>query len=281
MRVATVRSNGGTSVVRIDGETAVFLPFRDVRALLESGSDWRERAADATGDVLAADRLDFAPLVPKPDKIVCVGLNYRTHADEANLELPEYPMLFAKYSGSLIGAHDDIRLPWNSQEVDWEAELCVVIGSSLRHGDEPAAVDAMAGYTVANDISMRDWQQRTGQFLQGKTFETSTPVGPQLVTLDELRDPGDLELTCEVDGERMQSARTSDMIFSPAEIVAYLSQVITLVPGDLILSGTTSGIGVAMDPPRFLAPGSVVKTTLEGVGVLENHCVPEAKEESP
>jgi acylpyruvate hydrolase len=214
--------------------------------------------------------------VPAPEKIICVGLNDGSHAEETGLGVPEYPTLFAKYARALIGPRDDILLPRNSSRVDWEAELAVVIGRVSRHLEEAEAGEAIAGYTVANDVSMRDWQVRTRQWLQGKTFETSTPVGPALVTLDELDDPDAVRVTCEVNGELMQETSTTDLVFSPAALVAYVSSIITLVPGDLILTGTPSGIGARMEPPRFLAPGDVVRTAIAGVGEIVNSCVAEA-----
>jgi acylpyruvate hydrolase len=275
MRVATIRQNGTTTAVRIEGDQAVPLPFEDVRALLESGSDWQQLAADGGGPPLDVSTVDFAPVVPAPEKIVCVGLNYRAHAAEAKLDLPDYPILFAKYSRSLIGPGDDLVLPGNSDKVDWEAELGLVIGAAVRRADLRSAEAAIAGYTVVNDVSMRDWQRRTSQFLQGKTFERSTPAGPYLVTPDELEDPRRLHLTCTVDDDVMQDAFTDDLVFSPAEIVSYISQIITLVPGDLIATGTPGGVGGARRPQVFLAPGQTMRTKIDGVGELVNRCVAE------
>ena len=163
--------------------------------------------------------------------------------------------MFAKFASSLIGAHDDLVLPSVSNAVDWEAELGVVIGRRVWRGDAATGAGAIAGYTVVNDISMRDWQNRTTEFLQGKTFDASTPVGPYLVTGDEIGDAADLEVRCEVDGVTMQSGRTSDMLFEPAVVVSYISQFAALVPGDLISTGTPSGVGAGRKPPVFLAPG--------------------------
>src|SRR5260370_34390677 len=179
---------------------------------------------------------------------------------------PDVPTLFAKYAGALIGPRDPIVLPLVSDLVDWEAELAFVIGTPVRHADARAARAAIAGYTICNDVSMRDWQRRTAQWLQGKTFESSTPVGPVLVTPDEVDDARDLRLRCEVDGELRQDARTSDLVFDPVEIVRYVSTILTLVPGDLISTGTPGGVGAGMDPPRFLRPGQVVRTCIERIG---------------
>src|SRR6202042_3049262 len=191
---------------------------------------------------------DFAPVVPSPSKVIGVGLNYRTHIQETGRELPEYPTLFAKFAETLMGPYDDLALPWVSNRVDWEAELGLIIGRPVYRADAAEAAGAIAGYTVCNDVSMRDFQRRTLQWLAGKMFEHTTPVGPYLVTPDEVGDAKDLQIRCEVDGEVMQESRTSDLLFSPAEIIAYASQAITLRPGDLIATGTTGGVGDARKP---------------------------------
>jgi acylpyruvate hydrolase len=275
MRLATIRTDGGTRAGRVDGDAVSLLPFDDVGELLSSGADWAQRAAAGGGEDVALSGVSLAPVVPRPEKIVCVGLNYRAHAAEAKLDLPDYPILFAKYTRSLIGAGDDLVLPGNSDKVDWEAELGLVIGTEVRHADLATAEAAIAGYTVINDVSMRDWQRRTSQFLQGKTFERSTPAGPYLVTPDELEDPRRLHLTCTVDDEVMQDAFTDDLVFSPAEVVSYISAIITLVPGDLIATGTPGGVGGARRPQVFLAPGQTMRTKIDGVGELVNRCVAE------
>lgn len=245
--------------------------------MLESGGDWKVQASNAEGALIEVSDLDFAPLVPKPEKIFGIGLNYRAHAAEANLPVPDHPPVFSKFWRSLIGADDDLEIPKNSEMVDWEAELGLIIGTAVRHAGLDEAAKAIAGYTVINDVSMRDWQRRTSQFLQGKTFEKSTPVGPWLVTEDELENPGRLHVICEVDGEVMQDAWTDDLVFKPDEIVSYLSQIITLVPGDVIATGTPSGVGGARRPQIFLRSGQVLRTIVEGVGEQTNRCVaPEA-----
>ena len=273
MRLATIRLDGATAAVRVDGPTAVVLPFPTVREVLESSDDWQRRVAGMEGRTLDAASLDFAPLIPNPEKTICVGLNYRAHAMEAGHDLPRYPILFAKYSRSLIGANDPIVVPVSSDKVDWEVELGVVIGRKTRDVPVDKALDAIAGCTILNDISMRDWQFRTPQYLQGKTFESSTPVGPYLVTPDELGDCGQLDLSCHVNGSEMQSSNTRDLIFSVADVISYISSIITLVPGDLIATGTPSGVGVARKPPVFLQPGSEVRCVVQGLGEQRNTCV--------
>ena len=273
MKLATIRLDGGHRAVRIDGDTATVLDAADVGALLAQ-PDWAATAAQATGPSLAVDGLDYAPLVPNPDKIICVGLNYRDHVAEMGRTPPDFPTVFAKYRSSLVGAFDDIVLPPESSAVDWEAELAVIIGTPIRRGGVDEAAAAIAGYSVCNDVSMRDWQNRTLQFLQGKTWESSTPLGPWLVTPDEPgATPGpDQRIGCSVDGEVVQDSTTSELVFDAPTLVSYLSTVLTLLPGDVIATGTPGGVGAGRTPPRFLADGQLVETTISGVGVLRNRC---------
>jgi len=270
MRLATIRTATGDRAVRLDGGTAVETGDADVRALLEH-PNWRDRAATAAGPAHDVAGLDYAPLVPSPEKIICVGLNYRDHVLEMGNQLPEYPTIFAKYAPALVGAHDDVVLPSVSENVDWEAELTVVIGSPVRHATPETAAAAIAGYTVMNDVSVRDWQNRTKQFLQGKTFEHSTPLGPWLVTSDEVPDGG-LPISTTVDGGMVQSSSTAELVFGPVDLVIYLSTILTLNPGDVIATGTPGGVGHARKPPRYLTDGAVMVTTVEGVGELRNTC---------
>jgi acylpyruvate hydrolase len=271
MRVATVRIDGGTAAARLDeDETLRLLDFPDVKALLQSGADWRERAEeDGRGSIRLADA-DFAPLVPDPEKILCIGLNYRDHAAEANMDVPEFPMIFGKYARCLTGPFDEIRIPANSDQVDWEVELGVVIGTEASNLSSAEAPDAIAGYTIINDVSMRDWQMRTPQITAGKIFEAATPVGPFLVTPDELTDVLALGLSCHLGDDVLQDGTTADMIFTQFELVSYLSEIITLVPGDLIATGTPAGIGLTMDPPRFIGEDETLRTVVEGLGEQRN-----------
>jgi acylpyruvate hydrolase len=271
-----MRTSAGTRAGRIDGDEVVALDASDVGAVLASGPDWAERVADADGTRHRIDDVDLAPVVPSPAKIVCVGLNYQSHVDETGGARPRHPTYFAKYARALIGARDPITLPAVSDEVDWEVELAVVIGRPARHVAESDAADHVAGVTVANDISVRDWQHRTSQLLAGKTFEGTTPVGPALVTLDEL--PAgwtDLALRCEVDGVVMQQGRTSELLFTLEHIIADLSRIMTLDPGDLLLTGTPAGIGYTRRPQVFLRNGQTVRSVVDGVGELNNRCVAE------
>jgi acylpyruvate hydrolase len=266
VKLATVRGAGGTRAVRVDDDGAVDLGLPDLGALLRR-PDWRRVAGAADGERLPLDALDYAPVVPFPEKIVCVGLNYRTHIVETGRELPTHPTLFAKFARTLIGAHDEIALPTVSEAVDWEAELGVVLGAEVRNAGPDEARAAIAGYTVVNDVSVRDYQNRTLQWLQGKIFEGTTPVGPWLVTDVE---PG--EISCTVDGELVQRAHTGDLLFDPVALVTYISTIITLAPGDLVATGTPGGVGHARKPPRYLRDGSEVITRVEGVGECRNTC---------
>lgn len=274
MRLATLRLEGGTRAARVLGDHAVLLQAPDVGTLLADPA-WRDSARPPAKEAVPLDQAVFAPLVPRPSKIVCVGLNYRAHIEEMGREMPSAPTLFAKFAESLIGARDPLVLPAVSNEVDWEVELAVVVGRPLRRATAAESRTAIAGYTVLNDVSMRDWQSRTLQWLQGKTFEATTPVGPWLTTPDEVDDAADLELRCEVDGEVMQASRTSDLLFPPAEVLAYISQIITLRPGDIIATGTPSGVGSGRNPKVFLRPGQTMRTVIEGLGECVNECVKE------
>ena len=274
MRFATIRTPDGTTAARLDGDVLVPLAAADVGALLADGGG--PAAAERAGAApVPASEARFATLIPQPSKVLCVGLNYRSHILETGRDLPEYPTLFAKFAQTLLGAHDDLVLPSVSDRVDWEVELGVVIGRPIYRATRDEAAAAIAGYTVTNDVSMRDWQRRTLQWLQGKMFERSTPAGPYLVTGDEVGDAADLEVRCEVDGAVMQQSRTSDLLFGPAEIAAYASQAITLLPGDLLLTGTPGGVGDARKPPVYLQPGQTLRTVVEGLGECVNRCVPD------
>jgi acylpyruvate hydrolase len=277
VKLATIRTPHGTRAARVEDDHLVELGADDVGALLRGSPDALERAAGVNGPSHPLDGADYAPLVLDPGKIVCVGVNYADHIAEMGREPPAYPTLFAKFTDALIGAHDDIVLPVASDATDWECELTLVIGTPARHATVEQAASAIAGFTVANDVSMRDWQRRTEQWLQGKTWEHATPLGPWLVTPDEVGGTApDLELVCEVDGVEMQRSHTGLLVFGPAAIVAYVSTILTLRPGDAILTGTPAGVGFARTPPIFLQPGQVVTSRIENVGELRNRCVAEA-----
>lgn len=272
MRLGTIRRDGATTAVRIEDDRAIEIQGAGDLGELLADPEWRARAGAGDGTVHDLGTVDFATLVARPDKVVCVGLNYRNHIVEMGRELPDYPTLFAKFRGSLIGSSDDIALDAAVDQLDWEAELAVVIGAPARHVTPEGAAQFIAGYSVLNDVSARDWQYRTMQWLQGKTFEHSTPVGPWMVTADEF--PGTAgAITCHVNDEEMQRADIGDLIFGPGALVSYISTIITLLPGDLIATGTPGGVGAGRQPPRFLHHGDVVTTRIEGLGECRNACV--------
>ena len=272
MQIGSVRNWGTPAAVRVDGDELVRLPFTTTE-LLED--DLWPTAATDDGERIAFEDADFAPLIANPSKIFCVGLNYKEHVAEMGRELPSAPTYFAKFADALVGARDDLVLPHPdvTTSIDYEVELCVVIGKAARHIDAADALDYIAGYTVLNDVSVRDWQRRTTQFLAGKTFEGLTPVGPVLTTTDELGDASGLAVETHLDGEVMQSSTTDELVFDVPALIADLSKISTLRPGDLIATGTPSGVGAARKPPRWLTPGTEVVTRVEGIGELRNRCV--------
>ncbi|MFM8774125.1 MAG: fumarylacetoacetate hydrolase family protein [Actinomycetota bacterium] len=241
----------------------------DVGELLQS-PDWMEQALQP-GPRRSISDVDAAPLVLNPAKVLCVGLNYSKHIIEMGRDLPVSPTLFTKFASSLCGARDPIPLPPESTQVDWEAELAVVIGRPGRRIPQEQALGHVAGYTVLNDVSMRDWQNRTTQFLAGKAWERSSPLGPFLVTPDELpRGAEGLRITCSVNDEIVQDDSTGDLLFGVAALIAYISTFTSLTPGDIIATGTPGGVGAGRTPPRFLSPGDRLRTSIEGIGELDN-----------
>ena len=282
MKLTTLRTASGTVAARVDGDKAVELTgFTDVADLLRRGD--LAAVAGATGPEHDLATADLAPVVTTPGKIVCVGLNYRNHILEMGRELPEYPTLFTKFPESLIGPRDDIQVPPESDKIDWEGELAVVVGKSVRRADAAQAEAAIAGYTIMNDITMRDYQYRSPQWFQGKAWESSTPLGPVLVTPDEL--PADAELVTRLDGEEMQRTRIDDLVFDAVALVRYISTIFTLNPGDVIATGTPGGVGHARKPGRYITPGQTVSVSIGGIGEVVNVAVAEnvagATEQSP
>jgi acylpyruvate hydrolase len=274
MKLATLRTGVGTTAALIsNGMATVIAGVSDVGALVQLNG-WRSIAAAANGAARPLDTIEpgeWGPVVPSPGKILCAGLNYRNHILEMGRVLPEHPTFFAKYPEALIGAFDEIELPAVSDAVDWEGELAVVIGSPARNLSEADAAAAIAGYAIINDVSMRDYQYRTLQWLQGKTFEHSSPFGPYLVTVDEFELGAILRTT--VNGVVVQEASTGDLVFSPAKLISYFSEIVTLNPGDVIATGTPGGVGHARKPPRYLVDGSVLETSIDGLGAQSNRAV--------
>lgn len=274
MKLATLRLGARTTAARIeetDGE-AVEVSAADIGALLTQ-EDWPHIAAGAAGTRHSLSEVEYAPLVPRPGKIVCVGQNYRSHLAEQGIEPPAYPNLFAKFSSALTGARDEIVLPAASGAVDWEVELAVVIGWPAYRVSEAEALDVVGGYSIVNDISMRDWQFRASQFLQGKTFDKATPLGPWLVTRDDSSiEEKSMDLYCEIDGEMVQEGNTSDLLFDVAKLVSYISHAMSLRPGDVIATGTPGGSGHWRQPQRYLQDGNVLVSRIDGLGECRNVC---------
>jgi 2,4-didehydro-3-deoxy-L-rhamnonate hydrolase len=228
-----------------------------------------------TGDVQAGTPIPLPSVrlrapVPRPGKVICVGLNYRDHAEESGQPIPDEPVLFAKFANSVIGTGEPISVPPAVEQPDYEAELGVVIGRDAHRVDERTALEHVAGYTCVNDVSARDLQFRSSQWLLGKAIDGFLPIGPWLVTGDEIPDPQSLRIRCEVDGETLQDSSTAQMIFGVAELIAFVTRTITLEPGDVIATGTPPGVGMARTPPRWLRDGDTVTVEIERIGALTN-----------
>ncbi|HEY5857556.1 MAG TPA: fumarylacetoacetate hydrolase family protein [Aldersonia sp.] len=268
MAYASYEHSGIRAVAEVVGDTLI--PLRGIT----------EIGPDTTTDVLAAAERDTAatvpldavrllPVVPNPTKVVCVGLNYRDHILETKRDFPTYPVMFPKYASSLLGAHDEIALPPESTEIDYEGELVVVIGRPGRRIAEADALAHVLGYTVANDLTMRDYQYKTHQWMQGKAWDASTPVGPTIVTPDEI-DITRSGIRTIVNGESVQSSDLSQLVFSVANLVATISEFTKLQPGDLILTGTPGGVGWRRKPQLLLHPGDTVTVEIDGIGAVTN-----------
>lgn len=273
MRLGTIRRNGETAAVRVDGGELVLLPFADVGDALRARN--LDELSMVDGERVSAESPDWAPVVTQPNKIICVGLNYRDHVDEMGRELPGAPTYFSKFSGALIGARDELCLPDPSISThnDWEAELAIVVGAPTRNVDPAVAIDHIAGFTVFNDFSVRDYQRRTSQFLAGKTFEKASGLGPVVVTTDEIGDGSGLGISSSINGVKKQSSNTDQLIFGPRELLADLSSIITLNPGDVIATGTPGGVGAARTPPEWLRTGDELVVAIDGIGELRHRCV--------
>ncbi len=249
-----------------------------IRALLEAGPAALQRAAAAAetaDDVLDMADVKLAAPVPNPDKILCIGLNYADHAAESGQPLPDFPIVFSKYSNTVIGSGDAVVLPKVTDQVDFEAELGFVIGKRARYVSEADALDYVAGYLNVNDVSARDYQTRTSQWTMGKSFDTFAPMGPALVTADNMPDPHNLAIRLWIGDEVLQDSSTSQLIFNVPQLLTAISEVMTLEPGDIVSTGTPPGVGAARTPPRWLRPGETIHIEIEGLGVLSNPVVAE------
>jgi acylpyruvate hydrolase len=272
MRFANCQQNGDRFVGLVEGDTVH--PLKDV-PLLSAGLDLTElKRAERLASLPLADVALMAPVLA-PGKVICLGLNYRGHVEESRRELPTYPVLFTKFAEAIIGPGDAIVAPPESQQIDYEAELAVVIGRRVRRLRASDATEVIAGYSVANDITMRDYQYKTHQWLQGKAWPRSTPLGPWLVTGDEIDHARSLEIRLKRNGEELQHANTNRMIFDVPTALAAVSEFATLEPGDVILMGTPEGVGFRRDPQVFLRPGDRVRVEIDGIGAIENQVVEE------
>jgi 5-carboxymethyl-2-hydroxymuconate isomerase len=274
MRYATLELDGTPHVAIQDAAGTATLTRggagRTLSDVLALPADERDAAlAPAPGDTAPDDARVLAPL--RPASVIAIGLNYLDHIRESGMERPQRPLVFSKLRSSVIGPDDPIRIPLElTQQVDWEVELAVVMGAAATDVSEDDALDHVFGYTVANDVSARDLQFSDGQWIRGKSLDTFCPLGPAVVTPDELGDPQTLALRTRVNGETVQDSSTAEMLFGVRALIAFCSRSFTLLPGDVLLTGTPWGCGAFMTPPRFLAPGDVVETEVEGIGTLRN-----------
>jgi 2-keto-4-pentenoate hydratase/2-oxohepta-3-ene-1,7-dioic acid hydratase in catechol pathway len=281
MRFVTFAVDGKPRPGVLSGQTVSDLStagFASLLDFIESGSEGRAKAEKlaASGGGYSLDSVKLLAPIPKPRKLICVGLNYSDHAAETNSEIPSVPTIFNKFATAVIAAGDNIVLPKVSKSPDYEAEFAFVIGRGGRNiagADWPKHV---FGYTIVNDVSARDYQRATTQWLMGKTFDTFAPLGPWIVSADEIADPHNLDIQLEIGGERLQNSNTRELIFKIPDLIAYLSSVFTLEPGDIVSTGTPAGVGVARKPPRFLRPGDDVVVRIQSIGELRNPVVAEA-----
>lgn len=258
-------------------------------AVIEQGSRWyqldkplADYLATSEVQVISAEHMGAQPLDLSEDdfirplsnvsRVLCVGLNFTDHAKEVGAETPSHPTIFTKFGNALIGPGEQIQMPTESNKIDWEVELCAVVGKEGRRIPVDEAEEYLLGYTVLNDVSVRDWQGRTSEWFQGKNWDSMTPFGPVIVSPDELDIAGGLAMSCTVDGETRQQGSTANLIFKPAEVISYISTFMTLQPGDLIALGTPAGVGLSLRPRKWLAPGQTVVTEIEGIGRLTNVC---------
>lgn len=281
MRLVTFLSSGSERLGALVDDTVVDLNLDDdLLALLQKGEPGLAAARDALAAAPVEARrpradVTLLPPLPRPPKIICVARNYAEHAKEAGLQVSEIPILFARFAKTLVGDGGNILRPTVSEQLDWEGELAVVIGKPGRHISKADAMDHVAGYSIFNDVTVRDYQFRVTQYTGGKNFSASGPFGPALVTKDEVPDPHNVDVSTELNGERVQHANTSDMIFDIPTIIEHISEFIDLEAGDVIPMGTPSGVGFKREPPWFLKPGDEVKVTVTGLGTLTNPVVAE------
>lgn len=279
MRIVSYRAGAGPwrAGAERDGAIVDIADERDpsVKALLAGGAPALSAAvARAKNGKPVSGQVEIGPPIPDPQKIICIGLNYRKHAEETGMQIPTVPTMFPKYRNSLIANGEQIVLPrHNSENVDYENELTIVIGKRCKHASESEALDYVAGYTIMNDVSARDLQMQTSQWGAGKAVDTFAPLGPVLIPATEIGDPQKLAIKTRLNGRVVQDSNTSDMIFTCAQIIAFLSNFMTLEPGDVIATGTPEGVGFKRTPPLFLKDGDVIELEIEKIGILRNPVV--------
>ncbi|MET3433791.1 2-keto-4-pentenoate hydratase/2-oxohepta-3-ene-1,7-dioic acid hydratase in catechol pathway [Herbaspirillum seropedicae] len=279
MKFASFRHQGKDSFGLVTGEQVIDLGHAGAGSLkqyLARGGAARAQQDAEQGRALAIAEVQFLPVIPDPEKILCVGINYLSHVKETGRELPKHPMIFARFADSQTGHLQPIIRPHASEKLDFEGELAVVIGRKARHVKAAEALDYVAGYACYNDGSVRDWQKHTIQFIPGKNFPQTGGFGPWLVTPDEAGDPSQLSLVTRLNGTVVQEARTDDLIFPIPALIEYCSTFTELNPGDVIITGTTGGVGAFREPPLWMKPGDVVEVEISGLGKLVNPVAQEA-----
>jgi 2-keto-4-pentenoate hydratase/2-oxohepta-3-ene-1,7-dioic acid hydratase in catechol pathway len=283
VRFVTIENRGYAKPALLTDEAIIGLTdagFTDMLSVIAGGQDSLDRVMRWSYPAPQGERYDPASVkllapIPRPPKIICIGLNYRDHAAEARSPIPDVPTVFAKFPTAVIGHNQPIILPEISTKPDYEAELAIVIGKGGRRIPEERWREHVFGYTIANDVSARDFQNATSQWMIGKTFDTFAPIGPAIVTADEIPDPHNLDITLTLNGEVMQHSNTCNLIFGVPRLIAYLSSVFTLQTGDIILTGTPGGVGFARKPPRWLHPGDECRVQIQGLGELVNPVIAE------
>ncbi|HJX00667.1 MAG TPA: fumarylacetoacetate hydrolase family protein [Terriglobales bacterium] len=283
MRLVSFHANGshGAGILEQGGVFPLAKAgFDDALSFIAAGAKGQQRAeslvkAASARELLPVDSVRLSAPIPRPPKILCVGLNYRDHAKESNMEVPAVPTVFAKYASSVIGPGEPIVLSAATQKPDYEAEFAVVIGRRTKQVQRSQWKDYVFGYTILNDVSARDVQLATSQWTLGKSFDTFAPMGPHIVTADEILDPHALDIRLSIGGETLQHSNTRELIFGIPELIEYLSRMMTLEPGDIISTGTPAGVGLGRTPPRWLRPGEEILIEIEKIGILRNPVIAE------
>jgi 2-keto-4-pentenoate hydratase/2-oxohepta-3-ene-1,7-dioic acid hydratase in catechol pathway len=279
MRFITFRRNGGQAEPGvIEGASAIGLRgagFQSMLQVIEGGFAARQRIEEwirkpSSEEVTPLAQVHLLAPIPRPPKVICIGLNYRDHAIESNMEIPKVPTVFSKFATAVIGPGEPIRLPRVSSKPDYEAEMAVVIGKGGRYISGGRWREHVFGYTILNDVSARDYQMATSQWLMGKTFDTFAPLGPAIISADEIPDPHALDISLAINGEELQRSNTSNLIFRIPDLIEYISAAVTFESGDIISTGTPAGVGFARKPPRWLKNGDEVVVRVEGLGELRN-----------